>query len=93
VNFGFGSKLGRCYRCCGASVLVVLATVACGCGSSGLTSSSNPVDAKLAGKAPSDLLRPDQMYKYEGTGTAKRKVEISRKERMKLMREAVEKAN
>jgi hypothetical protein len=93
VNFSFGSKLGRCYRRVGASVLVMLGTVACGCGSSGLTASSNPTDAKLEGKAPSDLLTPDQMYRYEGTGKAKRKVEISRKERMKLMREAVEKTN
>jgi hypothetical protein len=42
---------------------------------------------------PEDLLTPDQLYKYEGSGKASRKVEISRKKRMKLMREAVEKAN
>jgi hypothetical protein len=90
VIVSFGSKLGPCRRV-GASVLLLLATVANGCGSPGPTESTNPADAKLVGKSPAELLTPDQRYRYEGTGTAKRKVEISRKERIKLMRDAVEK--
>jgi hypothetical protein len=38
-------------------------------------------------------LKPEQLWKYEGTGTEKRKVSISRRERAKLLREATTKAD
>ena len=48
-------------------------------------------DAKSSGKLAKNVLKPEQLYRYEGEGTAKRKVEISRQERIKLIREAAEK--
>jgi hypothetical protein len=39
------------------------------------------------------LIPEDQLYKYEGTGAAKHKVDISRRERIKLLHEAAKKAD
>ena len=75
----------RPYRCAGASVLIALATIASGCGSSG---STNPADGKVAGTSPEQLLKDDQLYKYVGEGKNKRKEAISIRERARLIREA-----
>ena len=68
------------YRRVGALALLSVATLSYGCGSAEMTSASNPADAELAGKTPEDVLKPEQMYRYEGEGAAKRKVELSRSE-------------
>ncbi len=81
------------YRRVGALALLTVATVSFGCGSAEMTSASNPADAALAGKTPEQVLKPEQMYKYEGEGAEKRKVDLSRSELRKLMREAVKKPN
>jgi hypothetical protein len=89
VISSFGSKLSHfLFRRAGASVLITLAVITSGCGSSGSIGSP---DAKSSGKLAKDVLKPEQLYKYEGEGKAKRKVEISRQERVKLLREAAEK--
>jgi hypothetical protein len=91
VISSFGSKLSHfLFRRAGASVLIMLAVavITSGCGSSGSIGSP---DAKSSGKLAKNVLKPEQLYKYEGEGTAKRKVEISRQERIKLLREAAEK--
>ena len=74
-----------------ALLLVALATAAYGCGSS-LMSTDTAVAAG-AGKAPSELLKPEQLWKYETTGKVTRKVQISRRERVKLLHEAQHKTN
>jgi hypothetical protein len=66
---------------------LALAVFAGGCGSSqpsGQTSGS--------GKSLAEKLNPDELYRYEGKGKAKQKVEISRRERVKLLHEAANKA-
>jgi hypothetical protein len=77
----------------GAIVLVTLATVVCGCGPSQTPVVPDPSFKKLEGKAPDEVLTEDQLYKYVGTGEAKRKVQISRDERVKLLHEAAKKGN
>jgi hypothetical protein len=67
-----------------ALVLLALAWVAFGCGSSQQTGSS----ASNPGKTAEDLVKPEDLYRYEGTGKAKRKVAVSRRERMKVLHEA-----
>jgi hypothetical protein len=84
------SRFGFCRRAA-AMLLVALATAAYGCGSS-LVSTDTAVAAS-GGKAPSELLKPEQLWKYETTGKAKRKVPISRRERVKLLHEALQKTN
>jgi hypothetical protein len=79
------SKFGW-YRRAGALVLLALATVAYGCGSSGDRSVGS---ARPAGEP----LKPEQLYKYEGEGGAKRKVDLSRRERMELRNGAAKTAN
>ena len=69
--------------------LVVLAVAAYGCGSSPPTAS---VVGLGVGKGAAELLRPEQLWKYEGVGKDKHKVPISRRERVKLLREAQKKA-
>jgi hypothetical protein len=73
------------YRRAGALVLLTLATVVYGCGSSG---SSNPADGKASGTAPEQLLKDEQLYKYVGEGKDKHKEAISIRERARLIREA-----
>jgi len=75
------------YRRAGALVLLTLATVAYGCGS------SVPTESNTTGKDAAKALSPDQLYSYEGTGAAKRKVEISRRDRIKLLHETAKKAD
>jgi hypothetical protein len=75
----------RPYRRLGASVVITLVAIASGCGPSG---SSNPADGNDSGTSPKQEIMSNQMYKYEGEGKAKRKVEVSRRERIKLIREA-----
>jgi hypothetical protein len=85
------SRLGRC-RCAGSLILFVLSMMACGCGSSSPANSSAPSGGSPA-KGADQILKPEQLWKYEGTGTEKRKVSISRRERAKLLREATTKAD
>jgi hypothetical protein len=71
-----------------ALALLALATVAGGCGSS--DSSGKPGGS--ASKSLEDKVNPDDLYRYEGKGKAKKKVEVSRQERVKLLHEAAKKA-
>jgi hypothetical protein len=73
-----------------ALVLFTLAGVAYGCGGSVPTGAS---PGAPPGKPLEELVSPDKLYKWEGTGAAKHKVELSRKERMQLRHEAEKKAN
>ena len=49
----------------GVLVLMTLATIVSGCGSSG---SSNPADGKTSGTSPEQLLKEEQLYQYVGEG-------------------------
>jgi hypothetical protein len=75
------------WRRAAALVLFALAVAASGCGSSEQTQSPGGT-----GTGPAGSLKQEDLYRYEGTGAAKKKVMISRKERVKLIREAREKA-
>jgi hypothetical protein len=72
----------RLYRRGVASILITLAAITSGCGS------SSPTDGKTSGTSPTQLLKDEQLYKYEGEGKRKHKVELSRRERVKLIQEA-----
>jgi hypothetical protein len=87
VILSFVSRFGLCRRA-GALVLAALATVAYGCGSSEPTGA-----ASAESKGLDKQLNREDLYRYEGTGTAKRKVEIPRRERVKLLHDAANKAN
>ncbi len=84
-----GNPFGLVRRA-GAVVLLALATVAYGCGSS---DPSAPLAQNPTGKGAAEILKPEQLYKYEGEGKAKRKVQISRHERLKLLHKASQTAN
>ena len=75
------SKMGPC-RHAGALMTLVLTVALCGCGDSA------PTQSISTGKSPGKKLTDDQLYKYEGEGAAKKKVPISRQERLKLLHEA-----
>jgi hypothetical protein len=66
----------------GAIALLAIAGFVSGCGSSqsGQTGSS--------GKSLVEKVNQDDLYRYEGKGKAKRKEEVSRRERVKLLHEA-----
>ena len=85
LTFAIGSSLTRRVVVLG---LPVLASVASGCGSS--VPSGQPGGS--AGKSLEDKVNPDDLYRYEGKGKAKRKVEVSRRERVKLLHEAAKKS-
>jgi hypothetical protein len=72
----------------GAIALLALAVVSGGCGGS----QSSGQASNTSGKALEDRVNPDDLYQYVGKGKAKRKVEISRRERVKLLHEAANKA-
>jgi len=84
VILSFVSRFGPC-RAAGWLVLVALATVAYGCGSS-----QQPGASESKGLAKQ--LNPEDLYRYEGEGQAKRKVPISRRERVKLLHDAANKS-
>jgi len=86
VIWSFVSRFDLCRRA-GALVLLTLATVAYGCGSSGKTEASRQSESNV-GKTPDERLKSEDLYRYEGTGKEKRKVAISRRERVKLLHEA-----
>jgi hypothetical protein len=77
------------FRCADVLLWTALAAVAPGCGSS---VPPTGVAAKAAGKGPAEVLKPEQLWKYEGEGKDKRKVPISRRERIKLLHEAQNKS-
>ena len=65
-----------------------LAVIASGCGSSVPTGQPGGT----ASKSLEDRVNPDDLYRFEGNGKAKRKVEVSRRERVKLLHEAAKKS-
>jgi len=73
------------YQRAGALILVTLATVVYGCGSSERTESAGP-------SGPSVNLKPEDYYHYEGEGVNKKKVSLDRREKRKLRFEAAKKA-
>ena len=77
------------YRRAGAVVLVALAAAAFGCG--GGSNDQGATDPNVKTKKLEELVPPEQLYRWEGEGTAKRKVELDRKERGRLRREALAK--
>jgi hypothetical protein len=81
----FVCGIGPCRR---AAVLLfcAAAVMASGCGSSGSGDGSN-APATATGKP-----NPEDFYRHEGTGANKKKVPVSRKERVTIIREAREKA-
>ncbi len=88
VIFSLVSNLGS-FRRTGALVVIALAVVAYGCGSSEQqqqTSGSGPA------KAPRSSLKEEDLYRWEGEGTAKRKVYLSRREENKLLIERAKKS-
>jgi hypothetical protein len=72
----------------GALVLIAVATMAYGCGSS---NDGSHAPTSGGGKLVKQVKEED-LYRYEGTGKAKRKVAISRQERVKLLHEAAKKS-
>jgi hypothetical protein len=72
-------------------LLFALATAASGCGTP--PQSTNTAATSGEQKTPAELLKSEQLWKYEGTGTEKRKVAISRRERVKLLHETERKTN
>jgi hypothetical protein len=74
-----------------APFLLMLAIVAYGCGASPQPTTTASVPGE--GKSAAELLKPEQLWKYEGEGTDQRKVRISRQERVKLLRDAKNKAD
>jgi hypothetical protein len=76
----------------GALVLFMLAAMASGCGSNQQSDTSKGTGTGGAAGADKPLA-PEDMYRYEGTGKEKRKVELSRRERVQLRREAANKSN
>ena len=68
------------FQCAGLSALVMLAAVVSGCGSS--TGDSND------GSPKPPLLKPEQTYRYEGEGAAKKKVALTYEELRELRKAA-----
>jgi hypothetical protein len=62
------------------------AFLASGCGSSG------PGDSGAAGTEASGKPKQEDFFRYEGTGASKKKVMATRRERVKILREAREKS-
>jgi hypothetical protein len=77
------------YRVAGALFLFSLVVAAFGCGSS----PTGTVFAQGGAKGTAELLKPEQRWKIEGAGKDKRKVQISRRERVRLLHEAQKNAN
>jgi hypothetical protein len=86
VISSFVTGLGR-GRCFGWFAIVVLAAVAGGCG----PTNSAGTSSETSGAAK--LVKEEDLYTYEGKGAAKRKVEVSRRERVKLIHEAAKKSD
>jgi hypothetical protein len=80
MSWGFAGRLDLCCR--GVTLFLLTAAWAaslCGCSQQSATSTTE--------KSAEALLKPEDLYRYEGTGKAKRKVAISRRERMKMLHE------
>ncbi len=65
-------------------MLLVMGVIAFGC--------SGDNESKRGVEGAAKLLKPEDLYRYEGEGKAKRKVHITRKEKVKLLRDAADKA-
>jgi hypothetical protein len=74
----FANLLTR-FQCAGFSTLVMLAAVLSGCGSTGDSHD---------GSSKTPLLKPEQTYRYEGEGAAKKKVALTYEELRELRKEA-----
>jgi hypothetical protein len=83
------TSFDRC-RVAGTLFLFSLVVAANGCGSSPPTGT---VFAQGGAKGAAELLKPEQRWKFEGVGRDKRKVQISRRERVRLLHEAQKNAN
>jgi hypothetical protein len=66
----------------------VIASLTSGCGSSQPTGQP----AANTGKSLEDRVNPNDLYRTTGTGKAKRKEEVSHRERVKLLHEAANKS-
>jgi hypothetical protein len=77
--------VNRCPPTAGLLLLAAVIVVS-GCGSSGNTD----VTRGVAGC--SKEVKPDALYRYEGAGRNKQKVAVTRRSRMKLLRDAAKKA-
>jgi hypothetical protein len=84
MNLSFVRGL-NIYRRGSAPLLISLAVVSCGCGSSERTSTS-------AGEGSSKVLKAEDYYRYEGEGKDRKKVALSRQEKNKLRHDAVNKS-
>jgi hypothetical protein len=87
VIVNFVSKFDMCRRV-GWLVLLSLASGAYGCGSGNPTST----EARQDGVSAEKRLKSDELYRYEGSGSQKRKIEVSGKALFKQLREASKKA-
>jgi hypothetical protein len=76
------------HRRAGALVLVCLAAGTFGCSGSNDRGATDP---SIKTKTLKQLVPEEQLYRWEGEGTAKRKVELDRRERAQLRREALAK--
>jgi hypothetical protein len=81
--WSFVNRFELCRRG-GVLVLLALALLAFGCGSSEQTATPT----QNAGKTDLGAWKPDDLYRIEGSGRNKRKVAVSRRERMKAVHEA-----
>lgn len=77
----------RSHRRAGAAVLIALAVVGYGCGSSQQQTTDNG-----AARSPKNSLKAEDLYRWEGEGSAKRKVYLTRQEQKKLLYERAKKA-
>jgi hypothetical protein len=87
VSIVIANRVGRVNLCrrTGTLLLISLAVVMSGCGSSQPTGSTG--SDKVARQ-----LKDEDLYHYVGTGANKKKVVTTRKQRTELLREAREKA-
>ncbi len=84
LMFASGSSLTRRW---GAIAFLAIAVVAGGCGASDQSGQSR----SASGKSLEDQVNPDDLYRSTGKGKAKKKEEVSHRQRVKLLHEAANK--